>query len=445
MVQVPPTRRSPEFCLLEQDSVSLECCTILSRAVSPHRDQEYIGVVPAKISTPIGSFSGFYLGTGKILKEQSKSLHPNLNRRTSASECTSAKLKTSRQNFLLSTMATQTTTTITPMATQTTMRNSKTLLRTTLGLLGLCMSTRFVPGSCFHIGIISATRGCPSRRSPRSSISSGSASDRSAWMRYNRRQSANSVFLATASSSSDETDDASTPGDVNVSTNMSTAGSTSAAVTVTSTQDSPVLRQVYPVMLQHVQDYGHPNIPLGIPAGRQCETLRRLHTQQKLSANDVMLLDSIEFRWHSLEDVANTADFQELFARLVQYSVDNGGEVSPPKKYPADPELGAWVTGLRRVGVDDMDAERVRALEEIGFLWSSPRQCGSAFMMQYRDILERLNVASADSASAADSVLSDPEVQQWIQAQREAVKRGTLSETRQHYMESVAGVDWLVG
>jgi hypothetical protein len=209
------------------------------------------------------------------------------------------------------------------------------------------------------------------------------------------------------------------------------------------------LRQVYPALIQHVQDYGHPNIPLGTSAGRQCETLRRLHIQQKLSVNDVGLLDGIQFRWHTLEDVALTADFQELFARLLAYQKDHDGDVSPPKKYPADPELGAWVTGLRRVGSDSdstMNAEHVRALNDIGFLWSSPRKCGSAFMMQYRDILERLNdAAAADSASDSESVLSDPGVQQWIQAQREAVKRGTLSETRQHYMESVAGVDWLAG
>lgn len=321
---------------------------------------------------------------------------------------------------------------------KTKMRNSKLLLRTTVGLLALCLSDRFIPGSSFILVIVFVTRGCPSRRSPSSSIhiSSGSMSDGSAWTRrYNRRQSVNSVATSLSKPSS-STDDANIPGDENVI--ISTA-------TTSTTPDSPVLQQVYPAMLQHVQEYGHPNIPLGTSTGRKCETLRRLHTQQKLSMNDVDLLESIQFRWHSLEDVANTADFQELFARLVQYRDDHDGDVSPPKKYPADPELGAWVTGLRRVGEEDTDAERVLALAEIGFQWESPRQCGSAFMMQYRDILERLNVAhaSADSVSAADSILSDPEVQQWIQAQREAVKRGTLSETRQHYMESVAGVDWI--
>jgi hypothetical protein len=315
------------------------------------------------------------------------------------------------------------------------------LRTTTLGLLALCMSTRLVPGSCFDI---LATRGFRVRQSPStvSSISSGSGSystsDRSAWTRYPSRQSTNSMSLSTALSSSDQ-DDASTSADATVTTTTDTDSTTPAL-------DSPVLQQVYSHMLQHVQDYGHPNIPLGNTAGRQCETLRRLHTQQKLTAADITLLDGIQFRWHSLEDVYQTADFQELFDRLVAYRDQTNGDVSPPKKYPADPELGAWVTGLRRVGLEDVIAEHVQALEKIGFQWKSPRQCGSAFMQQYRDILERLNVAgeSADSESATDAVLADPVVQQWIQAQREAVKRGALSETRQHYMETVAGVDWLV-
>jgi hypothetical protein len=104
------------------------------------------------------------------------------------------------------------------------------------------------------------------------------------------------------------------------------------------------------------------------------------------------------------------------------------------------------VTGLRRVGAEDVNADHVKLLTNIGFQWESPRQCGSAFMQQYRDILERLKVAAdsdVDSASAADEVLADPVVQQWIQAQREATKRGALSATRQHYMEGVAGEDWL--
>lgn len=197
---------------------------------------------------------------------------------------------------------------------------------------------------------------------------------------------------------------------------------------------SPVLKQVYPAILTHIEEYGNPNIPLGTGEGRMCQTLRRLHTQQKLTESDITLLEDLGFLWHSLEDVYKTADFEELFQRLLQY----GEDFSPPKKYPQDPELGAWVTGVRRVGEFNIDAKHRKRLNDIGFQWVSPRKCGSAFMKQYRDLCSQL-----ETTSDPDEVLSDPKIQEWIQAQRMAVARGALSETRKHYLEEILGSDWL--
>jgi hypothetical protein len=199
---------------------------------------------------------------------------------------------------------------------------------------------------------------------------------------------------------------------------------------------SPVLRQVYPAMLQHIEKYGNPNIPLGSSDGRMCQTLRRLHTQGKLPSEEVALLEKIGFTWHSLEDVYTTGDFDDLYGRLLQYASTHEGDCSPPKKYPSDPELGAWVTGIRRLGLEQVDPEHAKRLDKINFLWVSDRKCGSAFMKQYRIIQARLE-------ETTDAILTDPGVQQWIQAQREAVARGTLSETRKHYMEELVGEDWL--
>ena len=202
---------------------------------------------------------------------------------------------------------------------------------------------------------------------------------------------------------------------------------------------SPVLKQVYPALQEHMQQYGNPNIPLGTPQGRQCQTLRRLHIQQKLTDPEVQLLESIGFYFHSLEDVYQTADFDDLYGRLLDYRQQQHDESWPPKKYPSDPELGAWVTGLRRLGPAQVDPEHADRLNAIDFAWKSDRKCGSAFMQQYRAVRERIQV------EGAETVWQDAAVQQWVQAQREAVKRQTLSETRQHYMVQLVGEGWLEG
>lgn len=232
-------------------------------------------------------------------------------------------------------------------------------------------------------------------------------------------------------------------------------------VTVMVMIESPVLQQVYPALLRHVAEYGHSNIPLGSPEGRQCATLRRLHAQQKLSAADVALLeeDNMNFTWHSLEDVYRQQKdrFGEFVQRLQQYAADHDGDVSPPKKYAADPELGAWVTAVRRLhAVQQVDAEHVAALNQItttttgidgttssSFAWTSPRVCGSQFMQQYRQILERLSLQTTttkDDCTKRAAVLSDPTVAAWIRAQQAA----QLSDTRKHYMAQLVGSDdWM--
>ena len=197
---------------------------------------------------------------------------------------------------------------------------------------------------------------------------------------------------------------------------------------------SPVLKQVYPAMLKHIENHGNPNIPLGSSEGRMCQTLRRLRTQEKLPESDVAILDDLGFVWHSLEDVYKNADFDELYQRLLEY----GGDYSPPKKYPDDPELGAWVTGIRRVGEANVETDHRIRLNEIGFQWISPRKCGSAFMQQYRDLCSQL-----ESAEEPSDVLGQPVIKEWIRAQQQAVARGTLSETRKHYLEEILGEDWL--
>jgi hypothetical protein len=188
---------------------------------------------------------------------------------------------------------------------------------------------------------------------------------------------------------------------------------------------SPVLKQVYPALLEYKQEFGHPNVPLGNTEGRQCETLRRLHIQEKLTEEEVNALTELGFRWLTLEDVYKTADFDDMYKRLKDYFNDTND--FPPKKYPADPELGAWVTGVRRLGQAHLDHEHAARLNEMGFQWTSNKNCGSAFMKAYREYLHRLE-------DTGDNIFVDETVKRWIRAQQFSCNRGTLSETRKHYM-----------
>ena len=200
---------------------------------------------------------------------------------------------------------------------------------------------------------------------------------------------------------------------------------------------SPVLQQVYPELLKYVEQYGHPNIPLGSKEGRQCVTLRRLHTQQKLTPDEVAWLDSLGFTWHSLEDVYRYANFDDLLQRLIDYERRHpDSHFQVPKKCPEDPELGAWVTGLRRLGPDGVNPEHERRLDALGFVWISARQCGSKFMEQYRLYTSRVQQEGRETVLAEESTV------QWIKAQQEVMKRGKLSQTRVHYMGQLFGEDW---
>ena len=204
---------------------------------------------------------------------------------------------------------------------------------------------------------------------------------------------------------------------------------------------SPVLEQVFPSLLQWREKYGHPNIPLGTSEGRMCQTLRRLQIQQKLSADEVQLLNDIGFRFTSLEDVYHEFNFDDMMARLVAFEDEHQNNYQVPKKYAPDPELGAWVTGIRRVMVQNqVDPQHKERLDAIGFSWVSARKCGSKFMTRYRELVARMETTTP---AGTKEILQEDNVQTWVAAQRDARRRGGLSDTRFHYMQQLFGEHWM--
>lgn len=224
--------------------------------------------------------------------------------------------------------------------------------------------------------------------------------------------------------------------------------------------ESTVLKQVYPAILKHIEEYGNPNIPLGTKDGNRCRILRRMAFQQTLSPEEMQLLDELNFRLTNFEDVYEEADFDACLNRLIKYEEEQKSNYQIPKKYHPDPELGAWVTLIRRLGKSNIESKRREKLDAIGFAWKSTRKCGSAFMSAYKAFkLQCQSVCRVTSSSSTSvdtdavsyelvdseglrTILEDASVQKWLRTTRDAFQSGKLSDSRIGYMDKLPGFDW---
>mmetsp|Transcript_14225 Transcript_14225/g.16812 ORF Transcript_14225/g.16812 Transcript_14225/m.16812 type:complete len:376 (+) Transcript_14225:475-1602(+) len=224
--------------------------------------------------------------------------------------------------------------------------------------------------------------------------------------------------------------------------------------------ESTVLKQVYPAILKHIEEYGNPNIPLGTKDGKRCKILRRMAFQQTLSPEEIQLLDELDFRWNNFEDVYEEADFDACLNRLIKYEEEQKSNYQIPKKYHPDPELGAWVTLIRRLGKANIESKRRDKLDAIGFTWKSTRKCGSSFMSAYKAFKGQCQSVcriTSSSSTAADTdtvsyelidseglrtIVEEASVQKWLRTTRDAFQSGKLSDSRCVYMDQLPGFDW---
>ena len=153
-------------------------------------------------------------------------------------------------------------------------------------------------------------------------------------------------------------------------------------------------------------------------------------------------MTELGFRFHSFEDVYYECDFDEMLGKLAYYHREFG-TFQIPKKYDPDPELGAWVTLLRRFHrTDDLPTDQVNKLDAIGFEWISTRKCGSSFMSKYREAYSYLFQVVEAGGNVRELLYEDNNIIKWIDAQRLAYENGNLSDARIEYMNELPGIDW---
>eukprot|EP00985_Skeletonema_marinoi_P018754 scaffold10568_cov73-Skeletonema_marinoi.AAC.1 len=66
-------------------------------------------------------------------------------------------------------------------------------------------------------------------------------------------------------------------------------------------------------------------------------------------------------------------------------------------------------------------------------------------MKRYREVLDKLTEVHdvGGDEAVAELLSNDAEIKKWIDAQKQVLANGKLSESRVQYMEDLPGVDWM--
>eukprot|EP00979_Chaetoceros_neogracilis_P002040 scaffold366_cov213-Chaetoceros_neogracile.AAC.2 len=130
----------------------------------------------------------------------------------------------------------------------------------------------------------------------------------------------------------------------------------------------------------------------------------RLFNEKKQTAMTLSRIEQLEvvgFKW-ALQRHTTMKSWNERFEELKSYKQDKGN-CNVPIRYKNNPSLGQWVStqrqeyGAKKKGnKTNITAERIKALEEVGFVWSlrdtskmAPRKTWDAHFQSLKDFKEK--------------------------------------------------------
>ena len=128
----------------------------------------------------------------------------------------------------------------------------------------------------------------------------------------------------------------------------------------------------YARLVKFRKKHGHCNVPSGSSAFAQwIRQQRRFWREGKLNARQVEQLEAIGFEWvkPGRASVVNDARWSRNMRALMKFK-ELHGHCRVPQTLKNRRGLGVWVAKVRdRYRRGELPADRIRALEELGFVW----------------------------------------------------------------------------
>lgn len=154
---------------------------------------------------------------------------------------------------------------------------------------------------------------------------------------------------------------------------------------------------------------------------------RQMKRKNRLNSECLRRLNEIGFIWHTRLDL-----WEKRFAELLAFK-KVWDHCDVPKDWSENPKLGAWVNNQRRnkkKGI--LSAERIRRLDEIGFLWDI---IDSGWEDNYSKLLKYYKDYSHTDVPI--NWHENPQLGKWVSYQRSKRRRNQLSESQIQRLESI--------
>ncbi|MBF0270979.1 MAG: helicase associated domain-containing protein [Magnetococcales bacterium] len=185
------------------------------------------------------------------------------------------------------------------------------------------------------------------------------------------------------------------------------------------------------VLRQHRMMQGHGKVPKEWPENPTlaiwAEEQRRLHEKGALSTERVARLEALDFVWD-----LKKARWEEGWQAFLQFFALNGHGLVPDP-HPDSALLDSWAREMRRSWrLGQLDPKLQSRVDEAGFVWDLEQAAWEARFAE----LERFR-ADHGHAGVVEPCPEFPLLAAWVQAQRRARLKGSLSATLQTRLDRV--------
>lgn len=200
----------------------------------------------------------------------------------------------------------------------------------------------------------------------------------------------------------------------------------------------------YHQLLHYKNEHDNVRVPRNWKAcpalGEWVKYQRKLQKANKLSCTRVELLEKIGFDW-----AVSTREVWSQRLKELEDFKSAQGHCEVPKGWKDNPKLASWVKSQRALKKKGkMTAERVAALDDVGFAWSAtgvrgtgPRRPSEKLRAAWMKRYEELSEYKARYGTTLVRKHHSKELARWVRKQRELRRRDRLVPERQEMLSSI--------